>query len=96
MKNVIEINKPTVDALRMSIPLPKASEPKDGSLHILYGDQYKPIGYLVHKPTKEMEVMDGVGIYDNRYFTADSLADALELLKLNHDELPGGAKIVKK
>ena len=96
MNNVIEINKPTVDALRMSVPLPKAAEAKDGHLHLLYGDQFKPLGYLVHKPTNDMEIMDGMAIYEDRYFTTDVLADALELLKLPHEQLPGGPKLLKK
>lgn len=96
MNNVIEINKPTVDALRMSIPLPKAAAPDEGNLHILYGDQYRPIGYLVHKPTNDMEIMDGRTIYENRYFTTETLSDALELLRRSHEQLPGGARIVKR
>lgn len=96
MNNVIEMNKPTVDALRMSVPLPKAAESHEGYLHILYGDQYKPVGYLVHKPTNKMEIMDGMTIYEDRYFAAEALSDALDLLKLAHEQLPGGPKTAKK
>ncbi len=90
MKNVTEINKPIVDALRMSAALPGATE--KGRLHVLYGDQFKPVGYLAHIPSNDMGIR-GIGpVFEDRFFATESLQDAIELLKLPHDRLPGGAK----
>ena len=89
MNNVIEIKKPVVDALRMSAALPHAA--KRGHLHILYADQFRPVGYLAHKPTNDRGLRGFETIYEDRYFATESLEDALKLLELSHDELPGGA-----
>jgi hypothetical protein len=97
VQNVTEINKPTVNALRMSTPLPCVTErpepsPRGGHLHLLYGDQFKPVGYLVHRPTNDFGIRAGQDVYEDRYFTTETLPDALELLRLPHEKLPGGAK----
>lgn len=60
----------------------------------MYGDQFKPVAYLAHKPSNAKLRGNEWGevIYEDRYFTAESLAGAMDILKLRHEELPGGPK----
>ena len=79
MKNVIEINKPIVDALRTSARLPETPGTVGASLHVMYGDQFKPSGYLVHRflALKQRD----------RYFVTESLSEALKILQVPDAEL---------
>ena len=83
MHTAIEIYRPLVAALRMSEALPN-TEDAGGTLHVLYGEQYRPIGYLVEKINLE----DNWESQDPRFFITDSHAEALRLLTLPLAELP--------
>jgi hypothetical protein len=84
MHSTIEINRPLVAALRMSEALPNTHENGAGTLRILYGDQYRPVGYLVEKSTTE----DAWESLDPRFFITTSHAEAMRLLSVPFAELP--------
>ena len=83
MHTAIEIYRPLVAALRMSEALPNTEE-NGGTLHVLYGDQYRPVGYLVEKTAMD----DNWESQDPRFFVTDSHPEALRLLNLPFAELP--------
>ena len=68
----------------MSEALPNTHENGAGNLHILYGDQYRPIGYLVEKNNNE----DAWETLDPRFFITTSHAEAMRLLSTPFPELP--------
>ena len=84
MHTAIEIEKPLVAALRMSEALPNTHEHGLGSLHVLYGDNYRPVGYLVEK----VAVDDPWDSLDPRTFITTSHPEAMELLRAKFNELP--------
>ena len=84
MHTTIEIEKPLVAALRMSEALPSTHDQGAGNLHVLYGEHYRPVGYLVEK----IEVDDPWASLDPRYFITTSLAEALRLLATVTAALP--------
>ena len=84
MQTAIEITKPLVAALRMSEALPNTQEIGSGNLHILYGEHYRPVGYLVEKLTVE----DAWESLDPRFFITTSHAEANQLLATPFRELP--------
>jgi hypothetical protein len=84
MPTTIEIDKPLVAALRTSEALPNTHEHGSGNLHILYGDHYHPVGYLVEK----VAVDDPWDSLDPRFFITTSHAEALRLLATAVRELP--------
>jgi hypothetical protein len=84
MKAAIEITKPLAAALRMSESLPNTQETGRGNLHVLYGEHYTPVGYLVEK----IAVEDAWESLDPRYFITTSHADAIHLLAVPFAELP--------
>jgi hypothetical protein len=83
MHTAIEIYRPLVAALRMSEALPN-TEASGGTLHVLYGEQYRPIGYLVEKTNLD----DNWESQDPRFFLTDSHAEAVRLLSVPFAELP--------
>lgn len=84
MHTAIEINKPLVDALRMSEALPNTQSHGTGNLHLLYGEHYRPVGYLVEKvnPADHWESLDP------RFFLTTSHEEAIKLLTMAPSELP--------
>ncbi len=84
MHSTIEIYRPLVAALRMSEALPNTEENGAGKLHLLYGEQYRPIGYLVEKTALE----DNWESLDPRFFMTTSHAEALRLLNTPFAQLP--------
>lgn len=84
MQTAIEIDKPLVAALRMSEALPNTHEQGVGKLHVLYGEHYRPVGYLVEKTALE----DSWESLDPRYFITTSHAEAMQLLATPFAELP--------
>jgi hypothetical protein len=84
MSTTIEIEKPLVAALRMSEALPNTHDHGPGNLHILYGDHYRPVGYLVEK----VAVDDPWDSLEPRSFITTSHAEAMRLLALQPSELP--------
>lgn len=90
MHTAIEIDKPLVAALRMSEALPNTHEHGMGNLHVLYGDSYRPVGYLVEK----VAVDDPWDSLDPRTFITTSHPEAMELLGAKFSELPPRAHAV--
>lgn len=84
MQTAIEINKPLVAALRMSEALPDTQDHGVGKLHVLYGEHYRPVGYLVEK----MALEDSWESFDPRFFITTSHVDAVQLLGTPFAELP--------
>ncbi len=84
MHTAIEINQPLVAALRMSDPLPNIQETGNGTLRLLYAEQYRPVGYLIEKHTRE----DAWESLEPRFFITTSHAEALHLLGLSFQQLP--------
>lgn len=84
MHPTLEIQRPLVAALRMSEALPNTHENGAGNLHVLYADQYRPIGYLVEKISND----DAWESLDPRFFITTSHAEAMRLLALPFAELP--------
>ena len=84
MHTAIEINKPLVAALRMSEALPNIPDVGNGSLHVLYAEQYQPIGYPVEKNAHD----DAWESLEPRFFITTSHAEALHLLAVPFVELP--------
>lgn len=84
MHTPTEITKPLVAALRMSEALPNTQEIGSGTLHLLYGEHYSPVGYLVEKHT----VDDAWESLDPRFFITTSHAEAMHLLATPFRELP--------
>ena len=84
MHTAIEIEKPLVAALRMSEALPNTNEQGQGGLHVLYGEHYHPVGYLVEKITAD-NPWDSL---EPRFFITTSHAEALRLLATAPTELP--------
>lgn len=68
----------------MSEALPNTQGEGTGRLHILYGDGFKPVGYMVEK----ICVTDAWESMDPRYFITTSHAEALRMLSLEFEELP--------
>ena len=83
MHSTIEINRPLVAALRMSEALPNTHEHGAGNLHVLYGDQYRPVGYLVEKIAND----DAWESLDPRFFITTSHSEAMNLLATPFAEL---------
>ncbi len=90
MPTPIEINKPLVAALRMSEALPNTQEIGSGTLHILYGEHYTPIGYLVEKHAVD-DAWEGL---DPRFFITTSHAEAIHLLAVPFRELPSRETVI--
>jgi hypothetical protein len=84
MQKTIEISKPLVAALRMSEALPETQEVGSGNLHLLYGDHFRPVGYMVEK----ICVDDAWESNDPRFFITTSHAEAVKLLGVSFKELP--------
>ena len=84
MHTPIEITKPLVAALRMSEALPNTQDVGSGNLHLLYGEHYTPVGYLVQK----YAVDDAWESLDPRFFITTSHAEAMHLLATPFRELP--------
>lgn len=84
MHTAIEIEKTLVAALRMSEALPNTNDQGQGSLHVLYGEHYHPVGYLVEKIAAD-NPWDSL---DPRFFLTTSHAEALRLLATATTELP--------
>ncbi|MEZ5274844.1 MAG: hypothetical protein R3F07_00525 [Opitutaceae bacterium] len=84
MPATIEMDKSLVPALRMSEALPNTHDQGSGNLHILYGDHYHPIGYLVEK----IGVDDPWDSLDPRFFLTTSHAEAIRLLGTAFKDLP--------
>ncbi len=85
MHTTIEIEKPLVAALRMSEALPNTHQHGSGNLHVLYGDNFRPVGYLVEK----VGVDDPWDSLDPRFFLTTSHPEAMRLLGATFSELPG-------
>lgn len=68
----------------MSEALPNTHENGLGNLHILYGESYRPVGYLVEK----VAVDDPWDSLDPRTFITTSHPEAMELLRAKFRELP--------
>lgn len=84
MHTPIEISKPLVAALRMSEALPQTQEIGSGNLHLLYGEHYSPVGYMIEKHT----VDDAWESLEPRFFLTPSHAEAMRLLATPFRELP--------
>lgn len=84
MHTAIEIYQPLVAALRMSEALPNTAEGGNGTLHLLYGEHYRPVGYLVKKTAME----DNWESQDPRFFLSVSHGEAMQLLNLPFADLP--------
>jgi len=84
MHTAIEIYRPLVAALRMSESLPNTEDGGKGTLHVLYGEHYCPVGYLVEKTTLD----DNWEGQDPRFFVTVSHGEAMQLLNLPFAELP--------
>lgn len=84
MHTPIEISKPLVAALRMSEALPNTQEIGSGNLHVLYGEHYAPVGYMIEKHTVE----DAWESLEPRFFLTTSHAEAMRLLAMPFRELP--------
>lgn len=84
MHTAIEISKPLVAALRMSDPLPNIQDVGNGSLRLLYAEQYRPVGYLIEKNARE----DAWESLEPRFFITTSHPEALHLLAVPFAELP--------
>jgi hypothetical protein len=84
MHAAIEIEKPLVAALRMSEALPNTNEHGTGSLHVLYGEHYRPVGYLVEKVNLE----DKWDSLEPRCFITTSHDEAVRLLAVHPRDLP--------
>lgn len=84
MHNAIEISKPLVAALRMSEALPETHDDGSGHLHVLYGEHYRPVGYLVEK----IAVDDAWESTEPRFFITTSHSEAVNLLHTLYKELP--------
>jgi len=84
MPKAIEIDKPLVAALRMSEALPDTHDAGSGSLHVLYGEHYRPVGYLVEK----VAVDDAWESTEPRFFITTSHGEAVKLLQTPFKELP--------
>lgn len=84
MHTPIEITKPLVAALRKSEALPNTQDIGPGNLHVLYGEHYSPVGYLVEKSTVE----DAWESLDPRFFITTSHAEAMRMLATPFRELP--------
>jgi hypothetical protein len=80
----MEITKPLVAALRMSEALPNTQDSGAGNLHLLYGEHYTPVGYMVEKHT----VDDARESLEPRFFITTSHAEAMQLLATPFRELP--------
>ena len=90
MQKAIEIDKPLVAALRISEALPNTHEEGSGKLHLLYAEQYRPIGYLVEKVAVE-NPWDSL---DPRYFITTSHPEAIRLLTIPYGELSARENVV--
>ncbi|BET65194.1 hypothetical protein ASA1KI_01120 [Opitutales bacterium ASA1] len=84
MHTAIEIQKPLVAALRASAALPNTQDHGTGTLHVLYGEHYVPVGYLVEKVNRA----DSWEALDPRFFITTSHGEAMRLLALDPAELP--------
>ncbi|HEX9782254.1 MAG TPA: hypothetical protein VGA56_05915 [Opitutaceae bacterium] len=84
MHTAIEIDKPLVAALRMSAALPNTQDHGTGSLHVLYGEHFVPVGYLVEKVNRE----DNWDSLDPRFFITTAHDEAVRLLAMPPSELP--------
>ena len=90
MHKAIEIDKPLVTALRMSEALPNTHEEGSGKMHVLYGEHYRPVGYLVEKVAVE-NPWDSL---DPRFFITTSHTEAIHLLTVSYGELSAPEPIV--
>ena len=90
MHTAIEIDKPLVAALRVSDALPNTHAEGSGKMHLLYGEHYQPVGYLVEKVAVE-NPWDSL---DPRYFITTSHAEAIGLLEVAYSELPVRESVV--
>lgn len=84
MQKAIEIDKPLVAALRISEALPNTHDEGSGRMHLLYGEHYRPVGYMVEKVAVE-NPWDSL---DPRYFITTSHTEAIHLLTAAYSELP--------
>jgi hypothetical protein len=84
MSATIEMDKSLVAALRMSEALPNTHDLGTGNLHILYGDHYHPVGYLVEK----IALDDPWDSLDPRFFVTTSHGEAIRLLGTSLKDLP--------
>jgi len=90
MHKAIEIDKPLVAALRVSEALPNTHEEGSGKMYLLYGEHYRPVGYLVEKVAVE-NPWDSL---DPRYLITTSHTEAIHLLAVPYNELPAGEDLV--
>ncbi|MFH1496443.1 MAG: hypothetical protein ABII82_01335 [Verrucomicrobiota bacterium] len=86
-KNIIELDKTLVNAMRMSAALPGTQHHGSGHLHVLYAEDQTPIGYLVEK----VAVDDQWEANDPRFFVTTDHAAALGLLGTPYRKLPARA-----
>lgn len=84
MHTAIEIDKPLVAALRMSAALPNTQDHGTGTLHVLYGEHFVPVGYLVEKVNRA----DKWESLDPRFFITTSHEEAVQLLAMPTSGLP--------
>ena len=84
MHTAMEINKPLVEALRMSEPLPNIHDVGVGTIRLLYAEHFRPVGYLVEKIVQD----DAWESLEPRFFLTTSHAEAMELLAAPYDQLP--------
>lgn len=89
-KNIVELDKVLVNALRMSAALPGTQSHGSGHLHVLYAEDHTPVGYLIEK----VAVDDQWEANDPRFFVTTDHTVALELLGTPYRKLPARAATV--
>ena len=82
--SVIEISQPLASAFRMSEAFPNTENGGAGRIHLLFDEENRPVGYLVHR----VNVGDAWETLDPRYFITTSHAEAVALLGIGFADLP--------